>query len=52
MKIEKNKKYLIATDLDGTFLTSETQSMNIHNQLVVKKLQELGHHFVIATGRS
>jgi len=52
MKLKKNEKYLFATDLDGTFLSLNDGSMHIANYEAVRKVQETGNHFVIATGRS
>ncbi len=53
-KVEKPEdKYLIITDLDGTFLsTGGNMTHHIVNNLAVKKVRELGHEFVIASGRS
>lgn len=46
-----NERYLIAIDLDGTLLNDRNQ-ISTYSQLVIQKLIELGHHVVIATGRS
>lgn len=51
-KLEKGKKYLFATDLDGTFLTSYRDSMHIDNYEAVKMIKKHNFPFVIATGRS
>ncbi len=50
--LDKNKKYIIATDLDGTFLTNSNSGMLIDNYRAVKAIKETGNYFVIATGRS
>lgn len=47
------ERYLIATDLDGTFLAhGGNMTHHIINTQVVKKIKELGHKFVLASGRS
>ncbi|MBU5595227.1 Cof-type HAD-IIB family hydrolase [Amphibacillus sp. MSJ-3] len=46
----KNKKHLIALDLDGTLLTDEKTITNKSKQ-VLQKAREAGHIVVIATGR-
>ncbi|BDV03458.1 MAG: hydrolase [Candidatus Hepatoplasma scabrum] len=51
-KLQKNKKYLFATDLDGTFLTSYRDSMHVDNYQAVKMIKQHHFPFVIATGRS
>ena len=51
-KLKKGEKYIFATDLDGTFLTDFNSSMHIDSYEAVKKIQETGNIFVIATGRS
>ncbi|BDU67550.1 MAG: haloacid dehalogenase [Candidatus Tyloplasma litorale] len=51
-KLKKDTKYIFATDLDGTFLTSFVHSLHIDSYEMIEKIKENGHHFVIATGRS
>ena len=51
-KLNKDERYIIATDLDGTFLTDFVHSLHIDAFEAVEKVKENGHHFVIATGRS
>ncbi len=53
-KVKEHKdKYLIITDLDGTFLsTGSNMTHHIMNNVAVKKVIDLGHEFVIASGRS
>ncbi len=50
--LDTNKKYIIATDLDHTFLTHDNSGMLIDNYRAVKAVKESGNYFVIATGRS
>lgn len=53
-KVLKNEdRYLIATDLDGTFL-AHGGNMTHHtiNYKAFKKLEEMGHKVVLASGRS
>ena len=45
------KDILVLSDLDGTLLTAET-GIPEYNIQMIKKFQELGGHFTIATGRS
>ncbi len=45
-----NKKYVIVSDLDGTFLDS-TSNPAPRNIKAIKKFKEAGHYFTIATGR-
>lgn len=45
------KKYLIASDLDGTLLTENGQYLGFSRNYL-KKLKETGHIIVIATGRT
>ncbi len=50
---KKEDKYLIITDLDGTFLSNgANMTHHIKNNVAVKKIRELGHEFIIASGRS
>lgn len=51
-KLEKDERYIFATDLDGTFLTSLVNGLHIDSYDAVEKIKAAGHHFVIATGRS
>ncbi len=51
-KLKENEVYLIATDLDGTFLTGEISSIHIDNYEAIKLAQKLNHKIVITTGRS
>ncbi len=51
-KLNKNERYIFATDLDGTFLHGFGHSLHIDSYEAVRKIKEAGHHFVITTGRS
>lgn len=51
-KLNKDERYIFATDLDGTFLTNFVHSLHIDAFEAVEKIKENGHHFVITTGRS
>ncbi len=53
-KVKEHKdKYLVITDLDGTFLSSGgNMTHHIMNNIAVKKILDLGHEFIIASGRS
>lgn len=51
-KLNKNDRYIIATDLDGTFLHPFNHTLHIKSFEAVEKIKEAGHHFVITTGRS
>lgn len=51
-KLEKGKKYIFATDLDGTFMHPMNHSLHNLSYEAVRKIQDAGHEFVIATGRS
>ncbi len=51
-KLNKNERYIFATDLDGTFLHPFNHSIHINSFEAVEKIKEAGHHFVITTGRS
>ena len=46
----KNKRYLIALDLDGTLLTDE-KTISEKTLAYLKKLDHLGHVIVLASGR-
>lgn len=49
---EKNKKWIIATDIDGTFVGHDpNMSINVKNFEAIKKLNE-DHIVVLTTGRS
>ncbi len=50
-KLNKNERYIFASDLDGTLLTM-LSSLHIDTYEMVEKIKEAGHHFVITTGRS
>ncbi len=51
--LKPEDKYLVITDLDGTFLSNgANMTHHIKNNIAVKKLKELGHEFIIASGRS
>lgn len=50
-KLNKDEKYIFATDLDGTFL-SMLDSLHIDSYEMIEKIKENGHHFIITTGRS
>lgn len=52
MKLEEGKKYIFATDLDGTFLADFISSIHIDSYEMIEAIKEGGHHFVISTGRS
>lgn len=47
----KNKQHLIALDLDGTLLTDD-KKISINTRQIIQELQNEGHVFMIATGRS
>ncbi len=51
-KLNKNERYIFATDLDGTFLHPFNHTLHIDSFEAVQKIKEAGHHFVITTGRS
>lgn len=51
-KLNKNDRYIFATDLDGTFLHPFNHTIHIDSYEAVRKIKEAGHHFVITTGRS
>ncbi len=44
------KKYIIGIDLDGTLLIEHKEISDL-NKKIIKKVRELGHKVVIATGR-
>jgi Cof subfamily protein (haloacid dehalogenase superfamily) len=50
MIFKKIPAHLIAIDLDGTLLTDE-KTINSKTRRYLKRLEKLGHHIVIATGR-
>lgn len=41
----------LASDLDGTLLESKTNSISVENRQAIKKLRDMGHKFIISTGR-
>ena len=45
------EKYLIGTDLDGTFVKSDGYSISDYTKNYIRKLNDLGSVFCIATGR-
>ncbi len=51
-KLNKDDRYIFATDLDGTFLHPFNHTLHIKSFEAVRKIKEAGHHFVITTGRS
>ncbi len=51
-KLNKDERYIFATDLDGTFLHPLNHTLHIDAFEAVQKIKDAGHHFVITTGRS
>lgn len=51
-KLNKDERYIFATDLDGTFLTEFVSGLHSTSYDAVEKVKEAGHKFVISTGRS
>ncbi len=51
-KLNKDERYIFATDMDGTFLHNMNHSLHIDSFEAVQKIKDAGHHFVITTGRS
>lgn len=41
----------LASDLDGTLLESKSNSVSEENRQAIKKLRDMGHKFIISTGR-
>lgn len=41
----------LASDLDGTLLESQTNSISAENRQAIKALRDKGHKFIISTGR-
>lgn len=51
-KLNKDERYIFATDLDGTFLTELVSSLHIDSFEMARLVKENGHHLVLTTGRS
>lgn len=41
----------LASDLDGTLLESQTNSISTENRQAIRRLRDKGHKFIISTGR-